>query len=273
MPDFSGLGATFYEAAGANAATSAGTTISDAGTNTKGSYTQLIASTTYPSSWIYVVLNKPSTADEFLVDLAVGASSSEQVIVSDLIVAAASVGASQGSSYLFPLSIPAGSRLSARCQSNSSGADSIDVTVHLISGTMISPAGMGIVTTYGANTGTTLGTNVDPGGTAHTKGAYVEFSSSTAYPINWLVIATVIDVSVAAEENFLLDIAVGGSGSEQVAIPNLYFRAPSTIDRPFPSAVALPVSIPAGSRISARCQCSVNTATERLLGLIMYGVS
>lgn len=103
-----------------------GTTVTaSASTNTKGSYAQLVASTTRDYIGLFGAFDTggTTTAHHNLLDIAIGASGSEQVIIPNF----PAVSSAQGlSANLFspenipftPILIPAGTRIAARMQSN-----------------------------------------------------------------------------------------------------------------------------------------------------------
>lgn len=122
---------------GVTAASSSGTTITpNASTNVKGSYAQLVAATTSPIHALMVLVQGSSNAMglvNYNIDIAVGASGQETVVVADHLVE------SNGSEEVIPwahefiprsLSIPAGVRLAARCSANSSSATAVEVGVY-----------------------------------------------------------------------------------------------------------------------------------------------
>lgn len=262
----------------ANTGTSSGVALtSSASANTKGSFTQLIASTTIDACWMYVGIQGPgiSTSVAGAVDIAVGGSGSEQVIVSNLCAGNVNDLGWSGE-WSFPIQIPAGTRVAARCQTTV-GSDGVAVNVILFDGSFTQMEGVAGVDSIGFLTASTHGTSVDPGGTANTKGSYAQLVASTSRDYLGLMLAVDQGPSTSTV-NFpvwLLDIAIGGSGSEQVIIPNL---AIATLN---PSATAgvvgateafFPIAIPAGTRVAARLQCNITTAAQRELGITCYGL-
>lgn len=274
IPDFSGLSGGATETAGINAASSLATIATASGSvNTKGNWAQLIAATARAAAWISVTISVPNGTRRYLVDIGIGAAASEVVIVPNLCFQPASGSNAYGYTALLPVSIPAGTRIAARCQSSSASA-TIQVQVVLIAPTMTGPSSLGSVTAYGVDTSDSGATAVDPGGTANTKGSWVELTAATTAPIRWLVVFAGGDTGArASAQNWLIDIGIGAAASEVVLLADLAAWSGSTLDTPSPSVWVLPVSIQAGERIAARCQCSVNTATERLIDVAVYGVS
>lgn len=117
MPGFSKM-----EALGADTANSKGTTIDPGGTaNTKGAWTQISASTTDDIAGLLLNFGPDGVhaAGRLLIDVAIGASSSEQVILEDYVVTeSGSVSRTFMNSASFPAEIPAGTRVSMRAQSD-----------------------------------------------------------------------------------------------------------------------------------------------------------
>lgn len=93
-------------------------------TNTEAAWTVISASTSLPMRWMVVGIASPNTttatAADHLVDIGVGAASSEAAVVSDI---ACSISANEEintpHSLTFPVNIPAGSRLVARYRGTS----------------------------------------------------------------------------------------------------------------------------------------------------------
>lgn len=253
--------------------TSLGTVITASSTaNTKGSYTQLVASTAYDACFMMVTISAPSTANAInskaeLIDIATGASGSEIVLVPNLIFPAYSYTTIYGVSYGFPCCIPAGTRIAARSQSGlASNTSGVQVT--LFDGSFSQPEGFGIVDSYGPSTSTSLGTPAIASGTADAKGSYAQLTASTSHDLAGVMVA--LDTQNATLNNtaFLVDIAIGASGSEVVIVPNIMVCCGSGWLSP-PVTPFIPVNIPAGTRIAARVQSNVASATA---GVSLYGV-
>lgn len=263
-----------FEVAGATAADSSGTQIASAATdNTKGSYAELIASTAFDASGFSVLMANSSDRFDCLVDIAVGASGSEQDIVSNYLLKMPNSSGSGHISGFFPIRIPAGTRVSARWQTNGGAiAHTVDVEVVLASSSFIPSKPLGKVTTYGADTTDSGGKTIDPGGTANTKGSYVEITSATTNPIKYLIIGfSANDNNSLSDFQFLYDIAIGESGAEQVLIPDMLVATNS--GEYIWHLKGLPCHIPTGTRIAVRSQCSGTHASDRLLDIALYGIS
>ena len=104
---------------------------------------------------------------------------------------------------------------------------------------------------------------------AHTKGNWSELIASTAADSKEIIVN--ITLGNAGTRSYLVDIGVGAGGAESVIIANLLF-APSPEGVPG-VLIRLPIGIAAGSRLSARCQCSTGGATVEVLAYLVSGTS
>jgi hypothetical protein len=133
-------------------------------------------------------------------------------------------------------------------------------------------APLGNVEGVGLDIATTRGTLVDPGGTAHTDSAWIELIAATSFPYQWLNLALGKGAAVSgALSDHLIDIGVGASGSEKILIPDILAHNDSAGDTP-PTTYSFPISIPSGTRISARMRGSITGAGSRTLDIAMWGV-
>lgn len=268
MPIFPGIAmrGTVFESGGGNAADSGGVTMTtDVAANTKGAYAEIIASTDYHSSYLIVSFANASVAGDALVDIAIGAAASETVILENLYNY--NRAGQSPHSYLLPVNIPAGTRVAA-CFQHTTGGTTMDIAITLIGGDFLSGS-FNYPLTYGANTGNSGGTNIDPGGTINTLGAYTQITASLTRDVNGLIL--VIDNNADNARTacqWLLNFARGGAGAEQI-LQQFLVGCDGTADLVLPACFYLPIFIPAGERLSAACQCSINTAGDRLLGVLV----
>lgn len=112
--------------------------------------------------------------------------------------------------------------------------------------------------------------------TPHTKGAYSELIASTPQAYNCLEISIYNTALNGSDSSALLDIAIGASGSEVVAVTNLAAGYALTVTTGSPvRTFLLPISVPSGSRIAARLQSAVasNAASVRIRPLSMPPVT
>ena len=269
-------GGRFVETTTTNAGTSKGVLVeADASANTKGAWIELIASTSYNSTnFIFIVQSYGAEVSvEYLVDIAIGAASSEQVIVENLQMSFNSIMYRNGRQYIIPINIPTGTRISCRCQSSDTATPNVVVSALLCSDTFLAPRSINKIFTYGAVTADSGGTEIDPGAVANTKGSWVELVANTSLQLQYLSIAIGNrDNSARTDMYGLLDIGIGAGSSEQVVLSNIPIACNSNGDLMGPPFIG-PVmfDIPEGSRIAVRAQCDITDATDRLFDIVLYG--
>ena len=263
-----------WESAGEEEANSLGTTLQGAGTaHTLGTKVTLIASTKYDSIGIYVQLtNAVSAARGYLCNVYIN----DQLLIPNLWFSQEKAVPGMAQWAYFPVDIPAGSAIKADVQS-STDSKFIDILCSLRSGNWLeSSAGfLGIVKTYGAVTGSTKGTTVDPGGTANTL-IYGELSASTSHRIRqlWLTVHRGVNSVMLVEGHYLFHVAIGASSSEIPIGPGNLTANMSINDLQHPFQFGpFDVDIPAGSRLSFGVQCSSTDATDRIVEVTVNGMS
>jgi len=245
--------------------------------HTKGSYTEVVSSLPYDISGIIASsLCEYYGSYPFLWDIAIGAASSESVIVSNLGHKMTSTHWFAGINHFIPLSIKSGSRISARAQSTyTTSAQYLRVAIHFLRKSF-NHRGFQICDTYGDVPASSIGTSIDPGGTVNTKGSWVELTSGLTRSINgfWLYFSNLNDYTRTNDSYWATDIGVGSSGNEVSVLKDFVCSlwSGSALIMPHNTPL-LNISIPAGTRISARTKCTINTVGARELGLIMYTVS
>lgn len=273
MPEGAALGGSWSEAAGAVTASSIGTTVTaNASANTKGTAVELIAATAHDTHWVSVTaVTGGTTGNNGLLDILIGAST-EAVLIPNLPVISRAANEGGGGPFLFPLFIPKGSRLAAQYQ-NQTGSSTVEVVVHLFGGNPSGPwADCTYVDRYGA-TATSLGTNVDPGGTAHTYLAnYVEITASTLRPIRWLLLcAQNDDAAFTGNQRWTIRLGIGAATEAQIG-GDLIVSAGNTLDNALFSPVfPIPLFISTGSRLSVNAKCSVTVDGDRDLYVSLFG--
>lgn len=268
MPDFSLISGGDHESQGGRT-----TLTADASTNTKGAWAQLIAATTIHAAGLVVFVRGGSAAGKYLMDIAVGGAGSETVILPNVHHSSASGSNIGGSSYVFALSIPAGSRIAARCQSTTGGATLI-VSVVLIGTTLAGRQPLGEAAVYGADTSDSGLIAVDPGATANTKGSWVELTASTTRPIRELVVALFHDGTFSSVGIvWKVDIGIGAAAAEAVVIPNLETYMTTSERLPMIQSYTIPVNVPAGARLAARAEATSNSSPSRLIDVAVYALS
>lgn len=260
---------SFIEEVGADTANTDLLAVAPSATaNVKGSIVEMVASTAEDCDLISVCLQGDNQREDFVYDLLVGGVASEELIAEDLRVRTfTAVGSAK---YDLKIDIPSGSRLSVRCASSASGASDGKINAQLFSGTFESDSPGSYIKAY--NVSFSRGVDVDPGGTANTKGSWTELVASTSNDHKGLIISIgTSDNSGLVEADYMYDIGIGTVSSEQIIKGNVFFSVDSfeaLSDRVF----YINQAIPSGTRIVARAQSSITDATDRVMDLIVYGV-
>lgn len=241
-----------------------------ASANTKGAWVQLVAATPIEAHSIVIII-RTNTGDQ-MSDIAIGPVGQEHIIVPNLITGSGNTSGMRPS-YHIPISIPKGSRLSARNQSTTGGGLMSLIVMLMNYGSGASPQ-MGQIVDYGTNPADSGATGIDPGTSLNTKNSWAQLVASTARPIRALIVAIGNQANTAmATANWLLDVSIGPAGQEHIIIPDILLSAAAAGDTMTPPVLGpFPISIPPGSRIAAHAQCSISAATNRLFDIAVYGV-
>jgi len=241
--------------------------------NTKSAWTQLTASVGLDVCWMeleFEITGSATVGVSIAIDIAIGPSGSEQVIVSNLILSA-QINFGGWGHICFPISIPAGTRIAMRYQStaaNSSFANPITYfSCKVYDGGLTQMEGVAGIDAIGATalTASPYSTTLTAGHQA--MGSYTQLVASTARDyLGFLIVPD--NQTVGDQTNFpvgQIDIAIGPSGSERV-ISTLMFDQNTLIA----GAVRM-VAVPAGTRIAARS--GVNSASfTGHVGCVVYGL-
>lgn len=129
------------------------------------------------------------------------------------------------------------------------------------------PGGMAFAREIGFDLTNVRGTQIAAAGSANTKGSYTELLSAANNTINTAHTCVVMTMrgGVANNAFYLLDVAIGGAGSEVVIFPNLLLSTTTVTSGGLSFVYDLPIGIPTGQRISARVQASIAGADAELV--------
>jgi len=266
-----------------SAAARRGVSISgNASANVVGAYTAIYSSTPADADGFFVFISGfsvggPSAA----IDVAVGAGGSEINIANQLMLWSTAGDANSCTGYHIPVAIPAGTKVSARMQSDRA-SEGCNVNIVTYQGDFVCPSGFAGVESLGFQSSVTGGTTVDCGGVVNTWGAYTQIISSTVRDYAGLLVNIDGNNTTAASissMSFAIVVAIGSAGNEVDIIPGIVglknidttgankniWVAPS-VTGPYW------VPVPAGSRLSARAVSADTTANERLIGVTLYGI-
>lgn len=274
MADFP-LGGCQKSFSGGIGSVSAGVVVTaSASANTKGSWAELDASTeTGVSSLRFTFSPTTITANtQGLIDIGIGGAGSEVVVVENIeVVTDSAIDRQAIYAFNVPLSVGDGVRVAARWQTSSTNADTISCMMAFDSPNFKTHPGYGAVVTYGATTATSKGTTVDPGATANTLGAWTEFADPTDGFSGFFLSMGGDSSTTQQDSNFLLQVGIGGSGSEEVIVPAISYRT-SGGETNFAYTAYIDHAIPEGERLAIRAQSSGTGATARAISVCFHGV-
>ena len=236
-----------------------GTTVTASSTaNQKGNYATLIASTAFDSYGVWIVVfdnwSGDSTDNRALLDIAVGPSNSETVVVPNLLSGQRSNGWHSPMGY-FPVFIPAGSRISARTQA-AVGSRATQVSIWSFG----TPAGEAPPTALairdiGTNLSTSGGTPVTSGASS-AEGSWAALGRVTAGATGAVLIASGGGDTAMTAQGWTVDFASGESGAETPIHSDFYMRTVSTGDYTSPTQPTFHniggLYLPSGTQLNAR---------------------
>lgn len=221
------------------------TVTANATPHVKGSWSELITSTTNRTSAIIVkafAVSTSNTATDQLIDIGIGGAGSETVVVANIPAGGA---ANPGGVYhMIPVFIPAGTRVAARSQAIIGGDT---VSVNLTVCTAIADDAASYVDTIGADTATSAGVVL-----SGTSGSYTEITSATTQHYRGLILCPAFTGNAGASQLATITLAVGGAGSEtDILVVPISTGSAETIDYMTCNTMAM-LSVPSGTRLSAK---------------------
>lgn len=236
-----------------------------AASNTKGSAAQLIASTSFDAYlvivWASAYAATAATSSGCL-DIMIGAAT-EEVIIPDLLMggcASGSAVARIGAKYwIFPLYIPAGSRLSAKAAGVRTST-AMTVAIWLYGGDGIPPFRVGSkVVTYGVTVPN--GTSITPGASA-AEGSWTQITGSTSEDHFAVVPSFQVGTDTTVSNNRLaVDVGIGAATEEEILQSAWFVTSGDETCANFGPILPAFQDIPSGSRLTMRASNSgVNDA-------------
>ena len=241
--------------------------------NTKGAYTQAIASTSGDASIMVVAVGLTSSGganNAVLLDIATGASGSETNIIENVGVGGAgsqpSVGYQQ-TIFQVPVKVPSGTRISARIQSIRTDENNCRVGISLFDAGNYATAPTS-VDTYGADTSTSSSL-----GMSGASGSYVEVTSSTSQAYRGVVIVPCVQGSIIDAQTVNYKVAVGAAGSEvNFGALACGYTGAETVAVGHPYITLFGKDIPAGSRLAVSHDLTTTDARKPNYGVTIIGI-
>lgn len=277
MTDFALGGNAKYFSTGAGSGSKGITITSSATADTMGSIVELDASTESDSNGFVVGFTAYSFASaspvSFLVDLLIGGGGSEEILVEGIHLYSDNSEANYTIQHFsFPIAIQSGTRISARCQTDTAAADAVILIMQMGIPSFESSPGFSRCTSIGFNKSTSNGATFDPGGTINTKGSWSEIVASSADDYVGFCLSIGSNLNTSQDSaNWLMDIGVGSAGNEEVIAENIYCRSTSQ-EQLSTDGNFFGVSIPSGNRIAIRAQSEENDSTDRVRSYVFHPV-
>jgi hypothetical protein len=197
----------------------------------------------------------------------------DQVVIPNLFFGGYASSTADNRHYYFPIYVKKGAVITAQAQADVSSL----VTYVGVRGLTVNfdfQPSLSLVEAVGANTGTSKGTQVDPGGTTHTKGATSSLGTLTR-AARQLVIAAGpnnnTDKNVSNRWNVDISIAASPSGNDIVVGDWLVFT--TGYNCLVADLSSFPCGLPAGTTLYTRAAASMTGSSSRLIDIVCYGVS
>lgn len=237
------------------------TVTADLSANSKGSWVPFITSLAADAGMMIFNPQKASNSETFSVDIGVGGTGSEVVVFGD--IPYFSSPSSVNGLYLpIPCSFPSGSQVSMRCSCGAFGGFTFSANLVFLSGSF----------GFGTIAGCELIGTASPveSGTANVKGSYSQIVATTTRNYKGILLA--VAPGTSSENQIVYDLAIGGSGSEIVILPNFATQTNnfSNWNATPQNTGYLPIQIAAGSRLAARVQCDQTTAGAQQVSVIGF---
>lgn len=260
--------ATIFDQEGIAAqGTTTGVTVTGGAANTKGAYATISAALPFSAAAIVVSVGSKSATGDYLLDIAIGAAASERIVIPNLSVTGPAYSAGF---YYFPVRLPGGVRLAARCQSTTASA-TLGVFVTVIGSGFLDLPGFNRVEALGASTADSGGTGLTNPTVINTFPAWIQIGGATSFRYQWIVMA-IGNQNIGSRtsgQRFLFEAGVGAGGAQRALLPAVPLGTPTGGLVPS-SSYGFPCDIPAGSALWGR----YSSAALTTLGadMFLYGV-
>lgn len=239
--------------------------------NTLSSWTDLTTSCPYDADGFLFSFANTTSNVSCLIDIGIDPSggTSFQIIAPQLLWASHQLRTNDW--FHVPVTIPAGSRVAVRHQSSTAPTD-VRCAIHLITAGSWAKPTVSKVVAIGANTATSSGVQLDPGGSSQTyPGSFTTIGTAPNDLCALCVKIGGINNTAPTNTSFALEIAVGAG--PDIIMEQLRFASGSTGDNYGPlSDFWLPVSVPSGATLAAKAKCASVDATDRLFKAVLYGL-
>jgi hypothetical protein len=230
------------------------TLTADTTAHTKGSWTEVVASTSANTSLLVINLAAIATGNTntaTLVEIGTGAAGSETVLIPDLAIGGAhTLG---GITAAIPIKIPSGTRIAARIQSVVTGGKTAVISLFLVGDADYATAPIS-VDTIGIDAANSKGLSM-----SGSSGTWVEAIASTTQAYRAIALLPSAHATGLQNITFQFDVGVGSAGNEIAfgSVRTLY-GAVVTVNTRAPNSSLFGRNIPAGSRLAVRHDIGTN---------------
>lgn len=214
-----------------------------------GSWVELSSAAPRDYAGLILPLSTGGNLSAGLIDIGLGAGGSEQVIINNFRFSGFTANRIAESVY-FPIYVPKGQRIAARMQAPLA-SETVLVTLFGVRAGLTAIESFGASEDYGVDTANSKGTQVSKPASANTKGSWTEVCASLTNPCKELMVIIGDDGQASHNNNVLFDVAIGAASSEQIIAADIVV-ATDVGEKSTPTRVRIPVSLPAGTRISGR---------------------
>lgn len=246
--------------------TSGNVSVTSGGSNSAGAWTQLVAATSAETQVLVVTVSGTfvsTAAAPALLDIGVGAAAAEVAVVSS--IACGQVGTLanlSGASWVLPICIPAGARLSCRLTNAHASPPVANVRCHLYeSGRPASFRSPSKLVAIGADVANSKGVDIT------TNNTWTQVTAATNQAFTGLLLTYGgNDANMATANYQTAELGVGPSGGESSIVLSTHSTLNTeSMDIP-QSLIAVSGYFPAGSRVAVRAS---NGTTEALTAVVL----
>lgn len=239
--------------------------------NALGNWVQVYPAVPFPVTGMLVQLGQtgigaPATNSQTLLDVGVGATGQEQILVADVAIG----GSLPFASWSIPMSVSAGARITARLRS-AVASKSCTMGISVYGGGSGLESGYKSVT-YGAVTASSRGTILTAPTVVNTEAAWTVITAATTSRTGWLLVGlSAPNNALATIHNGLIDVGVGAAGLEVPIISDMPYTVSANEEINHACPLTFPVNLPTGSRLVARYRgtsiATAGTPTVTLTGI------
>jgi len=203
--------------------------------NLYNTWTPLIATTSFDSYLCKICINRCYTSGACyptLVDIAVGASGSEQTIIPDLLATGAADFTLGGKTFIFPIFIPAGSRISGNGRTSHVASTDPHVVVELFGRpSNLSAHRYGCkVQSFGALTATSTGTTATPG--TSSDGSWTALGNTTRDIIHVNAAMGIRSTDSSwLDRSYALDLSYYNGATDKIVVSNMPIWVKADVER------------------------------------------